>query len=46
LLTILSAAELVQLYQWRETLLERLRRMQRGDPGNGSGSGPPIGSLF
>ena len=46
LLTILSPAQLVQLYQWRESLVERLRRMQRGDPGNGNGLGPPIGSLF
>ena len=46
LLTILSPAQLVQLYQWRENLMERLRRAQGVDRGNGNGPGPPIGSLF
>ena len=34
LLTILTAAQLVQLYQWRETLTQRLRRLQGGQGGN------------
>ena len=46
LLEILSPAQLVQLYQWREALTQRLRRLQgRGDPGSGTGLFDPGGGL-
>lgn len=42
LLTILSPAQLVRLYEWRESLTQRLRRLRGVDPGQ---SRSPGGSL-
>lgn len=39
LLTVLSPAQLVRLYQWREAMTQRLRRLRGVDPGRGGG--PP-----
>ena len=38
-LTILDPAQLVQLYQWREALTQRLRRLPGGGGASDSGSG-------
>jgi uncharacterized protein YdiU (UPF0061 family) len=41
LLTILGPAQLVKLYQWREAVTQRLRRLQGADPGRNDGQGHP-----
>jgi hypothetical protein len=44
LLSMLSPAQLVQLYQWREALTQRLRRLQGTNPGT-QGEPSPLGWL-
>jgi len=39
LLTILTPSQLVQLYQWREALTQRLRRFQGNQPGEAGNPG-------
>lgn len=41
LLSILGPAQLVKLYQWREALTQRLRRLQGANPGGNDMAGNP-----
>jgi hypothetical protein len=41
LLSILGPAQLVKLYQWREALTQRLRRLQGANPGENDLAGNP-----